>query len=95
MLEYGRKENGRKENYESQEDFQRIFRKNAYLICPDNTIFHAHNDGQGTKVYQSLKENLTNITLLGSKETSVTAASIIAKSFEFNYCRKLMEEQFI
>ena len=36
--------------------------KIAYIICPDNPKFHKHNDVQGTKVYQPLKENLTNIT---------------------------------
>ena len=75
--------------------FKEFSGKTAYLICPDNTTFHEHNDVQGTKVYQSLRENLTNITFLGSKETLVTSASIIAKSFEFNYFRKLTEENFI
>ena len=45
-------------------------------------------------VYQSLKENLSCPTFLVSKETSVTAASIISKSFEFKYVRALMGEQF-
>ena len=37
---------------------------------------------------------LTNLTFLGKKEILVTAASIIAESFEFNRARELMEEQF-
>ena len=36
--------------------------KTTYLICPDKSTFHKHNDVQVTKVYQSLKEILTNIT---------------------------------
>ena len=47
--------------------FKEFSEKIAYLICPDNTTFYEHNDVQGTKIYQSLKENLTNITFLGSK----------------------------
>ena len=31
---------------------------------------------------------------MGSKETLVTAASIISKSFELNHAREFMEEQF-
>ena len=46
-------------------------------------------------VYQSLKENLSKITFLGRKETSVTAAIIIAKSFKLKHARILMEEHFI
>ena len=75
--------------------FKAFSEKIAYLICQDNTTFHEHNNVQGTKVYQSLKENLTNITFLGRKETSVTSAIIIAKSFKFNYYCELMEERFI
>ena len=46
------------------------------------------------KVYHSLKSILANITCGGRKETSFTAVSIIAKSFEFNHAHKFMEEQF-
>ena len=45
-------------------------------------------------VYQSLREILPNLTFLGRKETSVTAAGIIAKSFKLKHARELMEEQF-
>ena len=44
--------------------------------------------------YQSLRGNVPNHNVLGSKETSVTAVSIIPKSFEFKHFRALMEEQF-
>ena len=60
--------------------FEAFSDKIAYLIFPYNPMFHKHNYVQGTKVYQSLKENLTNINFLGRKETLFTAASI-AKSF--------------
>ena len=53
--------------------------KIAYLICLDGPTFHKHNDVQGTRVYQSLKESLTNLTFLGREDKSVTAASIITK----------------
>ena len=66
--------------------------KIAYLICLDNPTFHKHNDIQGTKVYHSLKEILTNITFLVRKETSVTAVSIIDKSFLFYCSCEFMEE---
>ena len=36
--------------------------KIAYLIYPDDPTFHKDGDVQVTKVYQSLKEDLTNIT---------------------------------
>ena len=70
------------------------FTKIAYLICWYNPTFHKHNDVQGTKFYQSLKDNLTNVKFLGRKEASVTAAIIISKSFDFNHAREWMEEQF-
>ena len=57
--------------------FKAFTDKIAYLIFPDKPTFNKDDDLQGTKVYQSLKENLTNITFLGGKKTSVTAASII------------------
>ena len=41
--------------------------KIAYLVYPYNPNFHKHNDTQVTKVYQSQKENLTNLTFLGRK----------------------------
>ena len=41
--------------------------------------------------FHSLKENLTNITFWGRKETSVTATSIIDKTFELKHDRALME----
>ena len=78
--------------------FKRIFKavlgKIYYLIYPDNPTFREHNYVQETKVFQSLKENLTNIAFWRRKETSVTAMSIITKSFEFNRVRELMEEDF-
>ena len=46
------------------------------------------------KFYHSLKSILANITCGGRKETSFTAVSIIAKSFELNHSRELMEEHF-
>ena len=69
----------------SKQIFKEFPEKIAYLIYPDNPTFHEHNDVQGTKVYQSLKEILKNLTSGGKKETSVTAASIIAKLFKFNH----------
>ena len=71
--------------------FKSFLDKIAYLICPDKPTFHEYNDVQGTKVYNSLKENLKNLAFWVRKETSVTAASIITKSFEFNHARELME----
>ena len=65
--------------------------KIAYLVYPYNPNFHKHNDTQVTKVYQSQKENLTNLTFLGRKEISATAANIIAKSFELNLACELTE----
>ena len=65
--------------------FKAFSDKITYLVCPSNPNFHKHEDVQGTKVYQSLKENLTNLTFLGRKKTSVTAARIISKSFELDY----------
>ena len=53
--------------------------KISYLICPEHPTFHHQDDVQGTKVYQSLKENLTNLAFLGRKETSFTDESIISK----------------
>ena len=47
--------------------FKSISEKIDYLICLDNPTFHKRNDVQGTKIYQSLKENLSNLTLWGSK----------------------------
>ena len=44
--------------------FKEFSDKIAYLICPDKPIFQEDNDVQGTKVFQSLKENLTNLTFL-------------------------------
>ena len=74
--------------------FKFFSEKNAYLICPDTPTFHEHNDVQKTKVYQSLKEISTYTTFLGRKETSITAAGIIAKSFKFKHACEFMEEQF-
>ena len=69
----------KEENYEIQADLQSTSRKKYHLICPDSANFHGHNYVQGTKVYQSLIENLTNITFLGRKETSFTSENIISK----------------
>ena len=74
---------------------QSISDKIPYLIPPDKGNVYPINDVQGTKVYHSLKENLTNLTSLGRKETLVTVESKIARSFELNHARGLMEEQFI
>ena len=52
---------------QSKQIFKEFSDKIAYLICPDNPTFHKHYDVRGTKVYQSLKENLTNLTFLGRK----------------------------
>ena len=71
------------------------FQKQTYLICPNNPTFYRNNDVQVTQVYQSLKENLTNLTFLGKKKTLVTAASIIYKPFALNHARELTEEHFI
>ena len=62
-----------------------------YLICPENPTFHEQNNVQGKKSFQSLKENSTNLNFLGRKETSVTAASITAKSLELKYSCVFME----
>ena len=59
--------------------FKAFSDKITYLICPDRPTFHKDNCVQGTKVYQSLKENLSNLTFGGRKETAVIAARIIAK----------------
>ena len=79
---------------QTKQIFKEFSDKLSYLICPDDPTFNKHMDVQGTKVYQSLKENLTNLTFLGRKETSVTAEIITAKLFKLNYYRELMEEQF-
>ena len=63
----------------SKHIFKAFSDKIAYLICPDRPTFHKDNGVQGTKVYQSLKENLSNLTFGGRKETAVIAARIIAK----------------
>ena len=57
----------KEETYDIQADIQIISRKISYLICPDNPTFHKHNDVQVAKVYQYLKENLTNLTFWGRK----------------------------
>ena len=72
---------------QAKEIFKSFLYKIAYLICPYNPTFHKQNGVKGTKIYQSLKENLTNLTLLGRKETLVTAARITAKPFELNNAR--------
>ena len=74
--------------------FKSFSDKISYLICPENPSFHEHNDVQGTKFFESLKENLTNLTFLGRKETSITAASIISKSFDLKHACALTEEKF-
>ena len=74
--------------------FKAFQEKITYLICPDNPTFHKYINVQRTEVYQSLKENLTNITFWGRKETLFTATSIIDKSFQFDNDRELIEEQF-
>ena len=63
----------------SKHIFKSFSDKITYLIYPDKLTFHKHNDLQGTRVYQSPKEILTNFTFWGRKETSVAAASIIAR----------------
>ena len=77
---------GRK-NIKPKQIFRELSEKNDSPIYLDNPNFHEHNYVQGTNIYQSLKENLTNITFLGKKETSVTAAIIISKSFKLNHAR--------
>ena len=41
----------------SKQIFKAFSENSVYLIYPDNPTFHERNDVQGTKVYQSLKEN--------------------------------------
>ena len=57
--------------------FKSFSDKIDYLICPENKLFHKQNDVRQTKVFLSLKENLTNLAFLGRKETLVTSAIII------------------
>ena len=80
---------GRK-SMRAKQIFKSFSDKIAYLICPEQPTFHQQDYAQGMNVYQSMKENLSNITFLGSKETSVVAASIIAKSFKFKHVYALM-----
>ena len=79
---------------QSKQIFKAFSDKIYYLIYPQNPNLHGNNDVQETKVFQSLKENLTNPTFLEITETSVTAASIISESFELKHARQLMEEHF-
>ena len=65
----------------SKQIFKAFSEKNSYLVCPDNPTFQEHNDVQGTKVYHSHKENLTNITFWGRKKRQSHLRSIIFKSF--------------
>ena len=74
--------------------FKAFSDKIACLICPNKLTFHKDNDVKVTKVYQPLKENLTNLTFLVRKETPDTAASIITIPFEFNLAPECTEEQF-
>ena len=74
--------------------FKTFSDKISYLICPEHPIFQQLHDKQGMNVYQSLKENLTNITFMGRKEASVTSVIIIAKSLELKHAHELTEEQF-
>ena len=39
----------------------------SYLICPEHPTFHQRGDAQGINVYQSLKENSSDLTFWGSK----------------------------
>ena len=79
---------------QAKQIFKTISDKIVNTICPGHPTFHQQDDSQGMNVYQSLKENLSNITFLGSNEISVTSAIIISKSFEFKHVRTFMEEQF-
>ena len=50
-----------------------------FLVCPDNPKFHLQAVNMPeTSLFKIVKENITNRNLFGSRDTSVTAASIIA-----------------
>ena len=73
--------------------FKAFSDKMSYIICPDNPTFHEQNYVHRTKTFQSLNENLTNITFWGRKETPVTSTSIISKFFELKHAHGLMGKQ--
>ena len=70
----------------SKQIFKAFPDKIAYLLCTYNPTFHESIDVQGTKFYQSLKENLTNLNFLGRKETAGTSAKHYLQIVQIQSC---------
>ena len=59
--------------------FRVIYGKIGFLICTENPTFHPQDGNiQETKVFNTVKENITKLNFFGSRDTSVTSARTIA-----------------
>ena len=75
--------------------FRLIFDQIYFLIFPDNPTFHLQAVSmQETKVFNTVKESITNLSFLVSIEKSVTDAIIIDSQFKLKYIYAFMEDQY-
>ena len=70
--------------------FKQTSNKIAYLNYPEHPTFHKWDDAKGMNIYQSMKQNLSNITFMGRKERWVASVGIISKSFKLKHACEII-----